>query len=134
MGSPRPDETERVLLEAQPEAVRTARARLRAALERAAVPSARHHEPLLLVSELVTNAIQHGSSQGDQIEVSWTISNGTLRLAVVDAARGSDAPVALTPSEDRVHGRGLHVVDQLADRWEERIVGGRRQVSFRREL
>ena len=123
----------RLVLRAEPEVVRYARDGLREALEEAAVARSRREEALLLCSELVTNAIQHGSGWDDEVEVAWSIANGALRVAVVDAARGA-VPVVLTPSEERSRGRGLRLVDQLADSWGERIVGGRREVAFHLQL
>jgi len=82
------------------------------------------------MSELITNAIQHGSGADDEIEVRWSLSGGKLRLWVSDAARGRGTPVALTPDEERARGRGLRIVDQLAHSWGEQIVGGRREVMI----
>jgi anti-sigma regulatory factor (Ser/Thr protein kinase) len=128
------EKTERLLLDSEPLAIQQTRTRLRETLERAGVAAARQRDALLIVSELVTNAIEHGSGERDEIEVAWTLSSGTLRVAVIDAARGAGRPVTLTPNEERPRGRGLHIVDQLADWWDERIIGGRREVAFQLHL
>lgn len=67
---------------------------------------------LLLVSELATNAIRHGSPpvrlslrmQGDQLRVEVTDSSPTL-------------PQLGHPGPDQTGGRGLQIVQQLAARW-----------------
>jgi anti-sigma regulatory factor (Ser/Thr protein kinase) len=121
----------RLLIPANASAVPQARRHLRDTLERAGIEPRRQQDALLLLSELVGNAIRHGSREGDPIELVWTIERDTLRVAVLDCARAASVPVALTPSEARAEGRGLRIVDQLADWWDERIVGGRREVAFR---
>jgi len=68
---------------------------------------------LLLVSELVTNGIQHGrSNRDDSITLDLGL-NSTLRFAVVDRGQGFAARAA----RDRDGGWGLGVVERLADRW-----------------
>jgi hypothetical protein len=69
----------------------------------------------------------HGSRPGDEISLDLSLDGTLLRIAVGDAARGRTGPVALTRDEQRIAGRGLAMVDWLAD-WSERIVDGRREV------
>ncbi|WP_431990401.1 ATP-binding protein [Streptomyces albogriseolus] len=64
----------------------------------------------LIVSELVTNAIQH--SGGKQITMTMTVRDGFLRLAVHDGTPGR--PVARKASDDAERGRGLFLVGILA--------------------
>ncbi|WP_439813400.1 ATP-binding protein [Streptomyces sp. P9-2] len=64
----------------------------------------------LIVSELVTNAIQHGD--GDQITMTMTVRGGFLRLAVHGETPGQ--PVARHAPDDAECGRGLFLVDCLA--------------------
>jgi CheY-like chemotaxis protein/anti-sigma regulatory factor (Ser/Thr protein kinase) len=66
----------------------------------------------LLVSELVTNAISHASSE-PRLEVRITPS--TVRVDVYDADPSLPAP--RSPDIDRPGGRGLHIVDEVAARW-----------------
>ena len=70
---------------------------------------------LLLVSEIVTNAVEHGSRSGDSIEFTVIAGPQFVRLSVTD--QSDDRPVLRRPSADRPTGRGLMVVDLLADRW-----------------
>jgi two-component sensor histidine kinase len=72
----------------------------------------------LLLSELVTNSVQHGAS-GPRSEVRVAIdrSKGTLHVTVRDAGSGFERPgrVAVDPTTD--HGYGLVMVDRVANRW-----------------
>jgi anti-sigma regulatory factor (Ser/Thr protein kinase) len=121
-------------LPAAPATVGEVRARLAQTLAEAEIEESRRSDALLLVSELVTNAIVHGSQPGDQLELVWRLERDRLAVAVRDCARRPAAPTALSPNEERPRGRGLRIVDQLAERWGERIVGGRREVSFQLQL
>jgi anti-sigma regulatory factor (Ser/Thr protein kinase) len=82
---------------------------------------------VLVTRALPPNAVCHGSRPGDQIRLDVSLKGGRLRIGVRDAARGGSTPVALTPDEQRAAGRGLAMVEWLAD-WSERIVDGRREV------
>ncbi|MFF9221852.1 ATP-binding protein [Streptomyces viridosporus] len=64
----------------------------------------------LIVSELVTNAIQHGD--GAQVTFTMTVRGGLLHLAVHDETPGQ--PVTCTAEDDAECGRGLFLVDRLA--------------------
>jgi anti-sigma regulatory factor (Ser/Thr protein kinase) len=67
----------------------------------------------LLVSELVTNAVRHA---GGPISVSATYLDATLRVEVHDTDQ-HPLPNLRKPSASDKTGRGLHLVDLLADRW-----------------
>ena len=114
-------------LRAEPASVAEARALLERRLEDAGIEGGRRFEALLVTSELVMNAVSHGSRPGDQISIEFSLDCGRLRILVRDAARSRTIPFALTPDELRPTGRGLNLVDRLAD-WSERIVDGKREV------
>ena len=114
-------------LPAEPAAVARARDVIERTLEQAGVEQSRRFEALLVTSELVTNAVAHGSKPGDQIGVEVRLEGRRLRIGVSDAARGRAAPVSLPRDEQRPAGRGLALVDWLA-KWSEQIVDGRREV------
>jgi anti-sigma regulatory factor (Ser/Thr protein kinase) len=111
-------------------AARQARQRLAQELERANVPLSLRSDALMLANELISNAIQHGSRDGDRVELSWAFISDRLVVTVSDAARRGTAPVLLTPNEDHPAGRGLLIVERISDSWADRIVDGRREVSF----
>lgn len=74
-------------------------------------------ELALLLSELVTNAISHGSvSRNAAVNVEGTLIGTCLGMQVTNAgppfAHVADLPPASQPG-----GRGLALVDALADRW-----------------
>lgn len=66
----------------------------------------------LLVSEVVTNAVEHGTS-GGTVEM-FALPAG-LRVAVTDRAEG--VPAVKHPASDEPTGRGLAIVDQLSRWW-----------------
>lgn len=69
----------------------------------------------LLVSEVVTNAVRHGSKRG-HVDVIASLSPGTIRVEVRDQGEGFvPRPRALEP--DHVGGWGLFLVEQLATAW-----------------
>ncbi|MFE7525801.1 ATP-binding protein [Kitasatospora sp. NPDC057542] len=70
----------------------------------------------LLLGELFANAVQHSDAPDDRhIEVRFALVNSRLRLEVHDA--GSGRPTLHTPSADDEHGRGMFLVNELAERW-----------------
>jgi anti-sigma regulatory factor (Ser/Thr protein kinase) len=71
----------------------------------------------LLVSELVTNSVQHASvAAEDSIVLVVKIGDETVRVEVRDDGPGFDPP-ASPPAEDADAGWGLFLVEQLADSW-----------------
>ena len=112
---------------AEPASVGRARALLVAVLEQAHVEDESRSDAVLVASELVANAISHGSRSGDCIGVTYRLEAGRLRIVVRDSARTRQAPVSLTLDDHRPAGRGLHIVERLAE-WSEGIVDGRREV------
>ena len=67
---------------------------------------------VLLTSEVVTNAVVHGRSD---IELVITADHPMARVRVSDAE--PSLPVRRSPNEHATPGRGLHIVDALAEAW-----------------
>lgn len=68
----------------------------------------------LLISELVTNAIKHGSGL-IQFDMSYVEADG---LVVIDVDDGSpQRPVLLRADPEREDGRGMALVDALSKTW-----------------
>jgi anti-sigma regulatory factor (Ser/Thr protein kinase) len=71
----------------------------------------------LLVSELVTNSVQHASvAAEDSIVLVVAIDDDTVHVTVSDDGPGFEPP-ASPPPEDADAGWGLFLVEQLADSW-----------------
>ena len=75
------------------------------------------HTVRLLASELVTNAVKHAAREGtDWVQLTARLSPGVLRIEVVNPGPGFEPEIESRPS-DVESGRGLFLVDNLADRW-----------------
>ncbi|MFI1845788.1 ATP-binding protein [Streptomyces microflavus] len=73
-----------------------------------------------IVAELAANASVHGRVQGRNFQLTLAVSGRTLRIEVTDT-RGDSAPpgpgAVKAPEDDSEHGRGLLIVEALADHW-----------------
>jgi DNA-binding NarL/FixJ family response regulator len=67
---------------------------------------------LLVVSELVTNAVTHA---GSECRVRLQLSSSVLRIEVADIGSGSPEPQPPTMTEE--HGRGLLLVSAMSSAW-----------------
>src|SRR5919199_4282475 len=71
----------------------------------------------LLVSELVTNSVQHANVGPEQsIRLRLSIAPDTVRVEIADHGPGFEPP-ADTGEVERDRGWGLFFVSQLASRW-----------------
>jgi anti-anti-sigma factor len=71
---------------------------------------------VLLVSEIVTNAVVHPRTAGETpIALRMVTYPNGFRVEVEDAGDGFDPSVPLPPAGER--GRGLFLVDRFASRW-----------------
>ncbi|WP_299529807.1 ATP-binding protein [uncultured Streptomyces sp.] len=70
----------------------------------------------LLVSELTTNALLHGAVRGRLIRVHLMLTAALLRIEVTDP-RGERLPHLRRIAPDDPYGRGLIIVDRIADDW-----------------
>ncbi|MBB1251827.1 ATP-binding protein [Streptomyces alkaliterrae] len=107
-----------------PESVPTARRWFRKLLE----PHAPHGSPrwsraledsLLMMSELVTNAVLHPRAQNSRwrVRVEWWREGTRLRVTV-HSPGPPEAVRMRAATEDATGGRGLLLVDALASRWQ----------------
>jgi anti-sigma regulatory factor (Ser/Thr protein kinase) len=75
-------------------------------------------DAVLLTSELATNAVQHSATgRGGAFVVAISHAPGRVRVTVTDGGSATRPIVAPEPEELAVSGRGLLLVDVLADRW-----------------
>jgi anti-sigma regulatory factor (Ser/Thr protein kinase) len=102
----------------------SARAFVRAALKRWDIVEA-DHVAELLTSELVTNAIRHADSP---VTVRAFHEPSRIRVEVEDASRS--APTVRHPAPDEPGGRGMLIVDRLADDWGAELHSGGKTVWF----
>ena len=72
---------------------------------------------LIVISEMIANAVCHGVPTSDgTIEISWAINGTLLELSVYDAGKGGSLkPIDF--DEDSLSGRGLSIINRVADRW-----------------
>ncbi|MGW0393532.1 ATP-binding protein [Streptomyces sp. NPDC003042] len=102
-----------VLLPATPRGARQARQLAVAQLVSWGLPT---EGPALIVAELAANAVTHGRVPGRGFRLVLTLAPGRLRVAVVDT-RADRVPTFRDAGGDAEAGRGLVLVDALADRW-----------------
>ncbi len=81
------------------------------------VPAELVQRARLLVSELVTNSVQHAERHVDEsIELDIRVLPASLSVEVTDSGQGFDPKIS-TPTMYQDSGWGLYLLDQLADRW-----------------
>ena len=76
------------------------------------IEAPRQDELAVLVTELVTNAVVH---VGGDVRVSLCFDRATVRVEVEDGGEGSPRVLAASPVAEG--GRGLRIVDALAEEW-----------------
>ena len=65
----------------------------------------------LMASELATNCVRHAHTEFELA----IHTHGQIRIEVSD--RGEGRPTLLSPAEREVSGRGLRIVEAMADAW-----------------
>ncbi len=115
--SSRPSATVRLPFE--PSTPSMARTKLAGFLTVHQVPAAVIDDALIVLSEMVANAVAHGAPTPDgTMEIAWSIdeSRQLLEISVHDGGEGATLkPVDF--DEDSLSGRGLAIINRVADRW-----------------
>jgi anti-sigma B factor antagonist len=71
----------------------------------------------LVISELLSNALQHaGPLPGSSIRVAWDLDGDSVRVSVSDGG-GPTQPEPSEPTLTTTGGRGLRIVARLSRRW-----------------
>ncbi|PZG44429.1 ATP-binding protein [Spongiactinospora gelatinilytica] len=80
-------------------------------------------DAVLVVSELLSNALRHAHPlPSGQVEVAWHRVDGHVEVAVSDGGATTE-PRAAVPALSSLGGRGLGIVEFLAERWGVRYEG-----------
>jgi len=123
------DSRVRALYKIEPQLEGPAKARRIIADELATrVPASVLDDVKLMVSELVTNGIVHGSPEPDAPLMLDLLVNGHIRCRVLD----NGGAFATHPRSEGPGGWGLQVVEQLSDRWGLQRSPQRTEVWFER--
>lgn len=102
-----------LLLRSRPSSVRRARAFVDQQCRAAGLSDEVSETAVLLASEVVTNAILHGRSRAR-----LAVTTGADRVLVEVGDDSSRRPLLLAPDREALGGRGLAIVDMLADDWD----------------
>lgn len=113
--------TEVIELAASPDAPARGRHAVTRVLDGWGYAGSGREDLLLVVSELVTNAVVHGA---EPIVVTVVRAPSRVRVEVTDAATDS-SPHSSRVAQDAETGRGLSVVTRLAAAWGWRATPGR---------
>lgn len=113
-----PDSTVSVHVPHEQASAAQVRWRMAADLHAAHVTVQDADDALLILSELLTNAVRHARPlPGGGLLVSWTIAPTHIGVSVTDGG-STTAPVATAADMSAIGGRGLHIVHLLASSWD----------------
>ncbi|MBP2706303.1 ATP-binding protein [Microbispora sp. RL4-1S] len=100
-----------------PSSVAIARQRLTTELLATGLVADTVDDVVLVMSELLSNALRHAHPlPSGQLRVTWICSEGQIEVAVSDGGAHTQ-PRAGRPPLSSLGGRGLGIVEYLADRW-----------------
>ncbi len=106
-----------VLLPYAPSSVAVARQRLSADLRAREIFAAVADDAVLVMSELLSNALRHAHPlPSGQVRVAWEFVDGNVEVQVSDGGAAT-APRAGRATLSSLGGRGLGIVEYLAERW-----------------
>lgn len=111
-----------ITLDGEPRDVHVARAHARSLL--GSIPPASAEDVLVVVNELVSNAIQHGVGP---VTVAVTIEPREVVVAVTD--HGPATPSFRRPTAEDERGRGLRIVQRLTATWDVERVGDTKTIT-----
>ncbi len=107
-----------------PAGVGQARHRMREQLRGNGVSDAVVDDAVLILSELLSNACRHGRPLGRHTDVgdgdvraAWRVDTGGALTVEVTDGGGPTRPIPATPSVTARGGRGLNIINALAQEW-----------------
>lgn len=101
-----------------PSSAALARRSILADLTQANVEAGALQDVALVVSELVSNAVRHGTPiAGDGVDVGWDHRSDAVRLRVSDGGSPAAEPHLLRAGPHDTGGRGLAIVKTLSESW-----------------
>lgn len=125
-----PPATQSVTLPFDLASVGVARRRMGRELRAAGLPEAVRADVLVVLSELLGNAVRHARPlDGGCVEVLWRLHDDEIELAVVDGG-ATTRPRAERPPFAALSGRGLGIVDALTGSWGVEGAGSTRQLVW----
>lgn len=97
----------------------------RVILEHLKIASDRRFEIELALGEAATNVVRHAYPQpGHQYRVEMEINESKVSLTVLDQGRGFAREAVPDPDEEQLGGRGIQLIEQIADvAWFECVKG-----------
>jgi anti-sigma regulatory factor (Ser/Thr protein kinase) len=82
------------------------------------LPAQMRDDLLLLLTEVVTNAVRHsGAAKGEPIQIAMNENRDCVRVEVTDPGDGFEPPDRLVPDLTKTGGLGLVLVDRLSRAW-----------------
>ena len=82
----------------------------------------------MLTSELVSNAVLHGSGAIELVVTEVDANEGVIRVQVCND--GDGVPTMRRANRDELSGRGLRLIDEMAQGWGSERVDGQTLVWF----
>jgi len=117
-------ESSDLLLPFAASSVGVARRRLVSDLIPAGVGGSAITDAALVLSELLSNALSHGTPlPGSGLRVAWSLDADTVRVSVSDGG-GATLPELGEPDPSTTGGRGLRIVERLSQSWGTHIDDG----------
>jgi len=81
------------------------------------VPDDAIADAMLVISELVSNAVKHAAPlPGGEVQVGWSIDRERMHLETTDGG-GSTRPNPAVATGFALGGRGLDIVRTISDQW-----------------
>ena len=97
--------------------VRIARHAFADELEAAGVPAEDREDAMLVLSELVSNAVKHAAPlPSGEIRVRWEVADEVLHIEITDGGAGT-RPHAGVAALSSLGGRGLDIVRSVSTQW-----------------